>query len=332
MNTIDNARAIEAALQVLQGPPSSGKLLVKSLADDGAVLQPGTCAYPIDGNATDLRAGVYVKRNPATAPAPGEKETALTSTWPLTTAGVLVDVESIQGGAHANRPGGTSYRWDPPLDGVELRSVADVGGLTGGANTGAFAALRQFAHIKTLNFPTAPGQNLFAMNISVYPAAVLAWASMVPLDGPLSAAPGPRSARTGNASMLYRHSWELYLVTSKLESATARSLEGQTLLADVMAELTEACRVRDRCFVVSGEPGAQIQGARPVVAAPGQFVDMVTFDTTFTLTRESRRSYHDWLRTRLRQQIPAGENDAPIDLPNVVVPMPPNGPGTPPFP
>jgi hypothetical protein len=331
-STISNARAIEAALQRLQGPPAAGKLLVKpEPLPDGSpgpdvVLPVGACAMPQDGNAIDERAAVYVRPNPA-----NPAEDSGDRTWTVTAAGTLVDVESVQGGAHTNRDGGTSYRWDPPLEGVELVSVTDASGIAGGSFSGAFAALRQFAHLKTINF--VAGQGFFESQTVDFPAAVLAWGGIAPLDGPLAAAPGPRTARTKQGAMLYRQTWMLYLGTSRLDSSGLRSNEGATLLDDVLGVIAWACRIRDRSFIVSGEPGAQIQSARPYVVSPTAYVDAVTIETSFVLERNPEpRAYHDWLRTRLRQQVPPGGQLPLIDLPNAIVPMPPNGPGTPPFP
>jgi hypothetical protein len=331
-STISNARAIEAALQRLQGPPAAGKLLVKpEPLPDGSpgpdvVLPVGACALPLDGNGIEPRAAVYVRPNPA-----NPAEDSGDRTWTVTAAGTLVDVEAVQGGDHTNRAGGTSYQWDPPLVGVESVSVTDASGIAGGSFSGAFAGLRQFAHLRTIDFD--PGQGLFESQTFDYPAAVLAWAGISPLDGPLAAAPGPRTARTRSGAMLYRQSWFLYLATSRLDRSGLRSEEAATLLDDVLGVIVWACRIRDRSFIVSGEPGAQIQNARPFRVLPTVYVDAVTIETSFVLERNPEpRAYHDWLRTRLRQQVPPGGQLPLIDLPNAIVPMPPNGPGTPPFP
>jgi hypothetical protein len=284
---------------------------------------------PLDGNALDPRSSLYVRPNPMNL-----AEDSGDRSWTITAAGTLVDVESIQGGDHANRDPGTSYRWDPPLDGVELISTVDSAGITGGTLSGAFAGLRQFAHLKTIDFN--PQQGLFESQTFAYPAAVLAWGGIAPLDGPLASAPGPRTARVRQGGMLYRQTWLLYLATSRLDSSGIRSEEGATLLDDVLGVIVWAARIRDRSFIVSGEPGAQIQSARPFNVTPTTYVDLVTIETSFVLERNPEpRAYHDWLRTRIRQQFPAVTTPAPsppLDFPNVIVPMPPNGPGSPPFP
>lgn len=320
MSTISNARAIEASLQRLQGPAATGRLLVRATGAD-VELGPGSCAVPVVNGVLNDQAVAFVHRNPADED----------GRWTVTSAGVLVDVEAVQGGTPGNQVGGTPYRWDPPLPGIELVSTAEAAGLTGGAYTGAFAGLRQFTHLRSTDF--VPGQELFAHKVFDYPAVAMTWARTAPLDGPLSGTPGPRTARVGSRRMLYRHTWFLWVVTSRLDSAGARSNEALTLLDDVVGELEGAMRVRNRAFAVSLEPGAEVVTAAPFRLLPTVYVDLVTLDTAYVLHgRREPREYDDWLRTRLRQQTPPLGPDAPLDLPNLIIPMPPDGPGPGPYP
>jgi hypothetical protein len=320
VSSVQNSRAIEAALQRLQGPASAGKLLVHATGADTA-LDPGSCAIPIDAAALDRRGMVFVKPNPAQSE----------GQWTVTAAGTLVDVEAIGGGTPGNKAAGTVYRWDPPLDGIELTSASDASGVTGGSFSGAYAGLRQYVYLKSLN--RSDVEALFAAQVYDYPAAALAWARTTPLDGPLAGSPGPRTARVGQNRMLYRHTWFLYLVTSRLDSEDARNLEADTLRDDVLELIQGARRTRNRAFAVSVEPGAEVQSADVFRVTPTSYVDLVTFNTIVSLEHNPEpRVYHDWLRTRLRQQTAAQAPAAPLDIPNVIIPIPPNGPGSPPFP
>jgi hypothetical protein len=136
--------------------------------------------------------------------------------------------------------------------------------------------------------------------------------------------------------MLYKHTWGLWVATSRLDSVAARSEEGARLLWDVLEVLQDARRIRDRSFIVSAEPGAKIVSARPAYVLPTVYVDIITLETLFVLERNPEpRTYHDWLRTRLKlytKQNPGSPPSPPLELPNLVIPMPPGGPGTPPFP
>jgi hypothetical protein len=320
VSSIQNARAIEATLARLQGPCATGKLLVKALGPD-VLFGPGECAVPFDGGAYDPQSTVFVKPNPAFT----------SGTWVVTQAGTLVDVEALQGGTVPNRPGGTPYRWEPPITGIELESVADAAGLVGGAFSEAFAGLRQFVHYKSLDREGI--EALFKAQLFDFPAAALSWVQTVPLDGPMSGTPGPRTNRVSSKGMLYRHTWMLWLVTSRLDLEAQRRHEGDTLRADVLEIIFGAKRARDGAFQVSMEPGAEVQNASPYLISPTSYVDQVTFSTIVLLENKPEpREYHDWLRTRLRQQTPPQAPDPAIDIPNLIIGMPPGGPGPGPFP
>lgn len=322
MSLVDNARAIEAALQRLQGPAASGKLLVKATGAD-VKLRSGTIAYPQVGGQEKRAAGVFVKHVPT---AQKDADDFVT----VTSSGVLVDVEAVQGGSQANVEGGASYRWDPAVEGLELLSVSDSSGVSGGDFYGTYAGLRQFSHLKSINFD--PRQGLFASGTFDYPAAILAWGGFEPLDGPQAASPGVRTARVAaDGRMIYRFSWLLYVVTSRLDGAEARSDEAATLLMDVCAVLADARRIRDRAFIVSMEPGAQVQSARPSVVTPTSYVDVVTLQTQVVLERRPEpRVYSDWLRTRARLQTGEQPPGVELNVPDATFPMLPNGPGGPP--
>lgn len=330
-STIQNARAIEAALQRLQGPPARGKLLVKATGAD-VVLTPGTCASPILGNSIDRLGTAFVRPNPA-----NPAEDLAERTWTVTSSGLLVDVEAVSGGTPGNREGGTSYRWDPPELGLEPLAVADAAGVTGGDWAGVYGGLKQFTHFSAVDFD--PRQDLFETITFDYPAALLAWAGSGPADGPMAGTPGPRTARLRQTRMFYRNRWALYLVTSRLDGNADRAHEATLLRDDVLECLENTMAVRERAFRVSAEPGADITAASPFRMLPQVYVDLILFDTFFVLEhRPETRTYNDWLRTRVKLYtapnpgIPPQDDAPPLELPNLVVPMPPNGPGTPPFP
>ena len=334
MNLVQSARSIEAALQRLQGPAATGKLLVKAVVPNGSggfqpgpdvALSPGTCAIPVDGNSLKEQATVFVKPNSASS----EKDDA-DKAWTVTGAGTVVDVEAIQGGPAGNLGLGTRYRWDEPITGIELTSTSSVA-LTGGAFSGAFAGLKDFRHYKSLDKTGL--QALFRAQLGAFPAAALSRIGITPQDGPFAGSPGPRTARVSSRGMLYRLTFMLWVISTRLDGEQQRSREGEYLLGDVLEALQGATRVRNRCFAVSTEPGAEVQSAGVFDVSPTSYVDTVTIATTVVLEgRHEPVDAHDWLRTRLRQQTDPQAPDPPIDLPNVIIPMPPNGPGTPPFP
>jgi hypothetical protein len=320
-SSVQNARALEAALQPLQGTAAVGKLVVKT-ADAGPdeVLHPGQCAVPVVGGQFSRQAMVFVRKNPAVTD----------GTWTITAAGTLVDVEALQGGERPNLPGGTPYRWDPPLEGIELESASDASGLAGGTWTGAYAGLRQVVYLKSLDANARKA--LFQALVSDCPAVVIAWAATAPLDGPLAGSPGPRTARVGQGTMLYRHTWFLFVVTKRLDGSSHRSLEGDTVRDDVLAILFGKKLVRNGVFQVSFSPGAHVQSANVQDVTPTSYIDRVTMETTVSFTAETSTDANPWLRSRLRQQTDPQAPDPPLDLPNIIIPMPPDGPGPGPYP
>lgn len=330
-STIQNARAIQAALQRLQGPAARGRMLVKATGADQQ-LRPGACLSPKTGGSLDRLGLCFVRPNPA-----NPDEDTGKRTWTVTNAGTYVDVETVSGGTPGNRDGGTTYVFDPPIDGIEPLAVLDPSGMTGGDWSGLFAGLQQFEHFHALDFD--PKVGLFQSLTFNYPAAILQWANTTPLDGPMAGTPGPRTARTRQTQMLYRNTWHLYLATSRLDSFTDRSQEATTLRDDVMGVLTEARRVRERSFIVSAEPGLEVRDARPSRATPTIYVDWLTLDTIYVLERNPEAAnYSPWMRSRMKlftepnPGVPPQPDAPPIENPNIIVSMPPDGPGPGPYP
>jgi hypothetical protein len=308
--TVQNARAIEAALQPLMGTAASGSLTVRSTGLNGTVPY-GSALIPILRGGLEEEATAFVPKNPATA----------SGAWPIVQAGTTVPVVAVQGGAVGNTPPGTQYRWNEPLEGIESVSVS-AAGLAGGAASTAYAALKQLRHYKALT------QNLLEdflrASLGQFPAGLLAWDSTQPLDGPMAARPAPRAARAGRGKVLFRHTWILFLVSSRLDSEAERRREGDTLRDDVIETLLDTTSARG--LRVSTDPGAEILDARIHAVTPTSYVDLVRFATTVTVQhRPQGATYNNWLRTRLRQQTAAQGIYPPIHLPDVTIPMPPGG-------
>lgn len=306
MNTSDIARGILAALQPLMGLTAEGSLNVQATGVD-VPLPAGSVALPVVDGAILDDGAVYATKNPATAD----------GSWTVTAAGVTVPVEALHGGTPANLPLGTQYRWDPPVAGVEPLSASSVA-VTGGSFSGALGGILAARHYKDLG-EQADASAFFRAQLAHFPGVVLSWAGSTPLDGANAARPGPRSSRVGRGKVLYRHSWLLWIVTSRLDSSSQRTREGDILRDDIMEVLTEARCVRG-VFQVSNSPGLEILEARPFAVTPTSYVDLLRLGTTNTLRRRDAATYNDWLTTRIRQQTAAQEGEK-INLPDITVPM-----------
>lgn len=310
MSTVQNGRAIEAALAPLMGPCASGQLLVRSTGATGKVPY-GAALIPIKRGGLEEEATAFVTKNPATED----------GSWPVVQGGTAVPLAALQGGPVGNTEPGTEYRWDEPLDGIEDVSVSQ-GGLAGGAESGGYAALRQLRNYKALSQNML--EDLLRASVGLFPAGVLAWESSQPIDGPMAARPGARSARMGRGKFLFRHTWLLYLVTSRLDSEGERRREGDTLRDDVIETIFDTTSARG--LRVSTDPGAEILDARLFTVTPTSYVDVVRFATTSVVQHRSQGAdYGPWLRTRLRQQLPE-QAGSKIDLPDITIPIPPDGP------
>jgi hypothetical protein len=313
LNSVDNARALEAVLARLMGTYATGQLTVSSTGATGTV-PAGACAIPIDGGLVE-EASVYVKKNPATIEADGSG-----GDWPVTSAGVAVSVEALQGGPVANRAGGISYRWDPPLAGIEATSPSAGAGLTGGAFSGAYAGLRFVRHYKQI----AAGSidELFRATLgNEYPAAVLAWAGGAPLDGPMVASPGPRTARVGRGKLLWRNTWHLFVITTRLDSEGERRREGEALRDNLLEILFDARSARG-VLHVSSDPGVEILSADVFRVTPTSYVDLIQFTTRTTLQRTPEAvAGNPWEKTRYvaETEVQAGQK---LKLADVIDDMP----------
>jgi hypothetical protein len=312
-DTIQNGRAIEARLQTLQGPPASGQLLVKATGVD-VKLPAGACAVPLVDNALNEQATLFARMSSADD-----------GSWTVTSAGTVVDVETLQGGAGANLPGNIECRWDPPIAGLAPTATLTAAGATGGANDERLGAIALFRHYQQI--ATGEVEELFRAQVYTFPAVVLAWVSTTPLDGPMTGSPGPRTARVSQMAMLYQHTWHLYLVTSRLEDEGIRRREGAALRGRVINRLHNARRTRHRAFIVSGDPGAEVLSARVLRVTPTSYVDVVEFSTRYT-----QQPDHDppdanpWLRTHFKALSEPQPPAPPLERPNIIIPIPPDGP------
>lgn len=304
-STVAIARAICAALQPFTGPAAAGKLLVRSTGPTGT-LEGGACAIPITNGAIDETAVVFVKKNPAVE----------NGDWPVTSAGVLVDVECVNGGPVGNRAGATQYRWHPSQDGIELVSVADGAGLAGGSLLTGLGTIRQVRQYKQLDRATV--ETFFRAQLTDYPAVALAWESTQPLGGAMGSSPGPRTARAGADVVLSRHVWMLWIVTSRLDSEPERRVESDTIRDDVIERLHQRKVARE--LRLSMAPGAEILGASAFSTTPTSYVDLIRIATSFAMKFQHDEEYNDWLRTRLRVQT-TEQSGSRIDLPDTTIPM-----------
>lgn len=309
MSTVENARAIRARLGVLLGTLARGNLLVRSLGPAGLV-PAYSFATPIVGGELEPEGLVFVRPNPNTPD----------GAWPVTSTGELVEVEAVQGGIIGNTDEGTPYLWGPRLRDIEEVSEAAAGGVDGGEDSQEEGAPRQLVSYKQLTM--AEAEELFRAKTSRYPAMVLSWERTAPLDGPMSMKPGARPGRTRQGTKQYRHVWNLFLIVDRTDSEAARREELDVLRDEVVEWLSDAISARG--LRLSNSPGAEVLDASVLRAYPTSYVDVVRFETRFTLRRKDTSIYTPWLNTHLRQDSDVAEGQPELHVPDIEVPMVPD--------
>lgn len=302
--TVSVGRAILGALQPLQGPAAAGSLLVRSTGATGSVPS-GSVAVPVASGGLVEAGSVFVLANPDTAD----------GSWPTTPTGASVAVEALHGGPGGNADAGTEFRWLPELTGIEATSET-AAGLTGGSFLAG--GLRRVVAYKSMD--QAGLAELFRASVNDCPAAVLAWASTTPVTGPMASNPGPRVSRLGTTTVLFRHEWLLWLITSQLSSEGERRRSGDAIRDDVLELLHQRCSARD-VLRISNEPGIEINQATVKAVSPTSYVDQIRFSTTYAQIQTlGGGNANDWLLTRIRQQT-AEQASAVLDIPDVSVEM-----------
>lgn len=298
-------RGIQAALSPLMGSYSSGRL--RATATGGPVyLQAGEVAVPVSDGDFAEHAAVFVTRNRDTKD----------GSWLVEPGGTLVSVESIQGGAIGNHADGAEFRWFPEVAGVEVTATAE-GPISGGAPKGVFGELQSLRLVKMM----APEdwKTFLRAGIGAFPAAALVWESLAPADG-ANFSPGERTARVGTRGIRYNHVWALYLVSSRMDSATHRSAESMILLQNVVEELQG--KQSGRGLRVSTNPGIQIISANTRGATPSSFIDVVRFQSSVIGEDKTSSVANPWLSTRLLVMTDESNDPRPpLENPDIKIDM-----------
>lgn len=323
--TVDIGRTLEAVLQRCMGQWGNGRLLVKTqpLPDgsDGpdAVLPAGSFAIPIVNGASLDEGTVYVKKNQATIVSPGKGFSDSGGDWTITAAGVVVDVETLQGGEQVNQVAGTLYRWDEPVPGIEEQSVLSTDVTGGDFSSDRIRQVRQLRQLEK-----ADQLELYQGKVSAYPAVVIAWAGSAPSDGPMQTSPGPRTARTASQTMLYRTTWMLFVITSALESNNDRRRQGQRLVDDLLEVLADCQTARE--LRVSTAPGIEVLDSNPFATNARVYVDLIRFATHTALRRRPQDEvFSPWLTTRFVNELGDQARLPALQMPDESMGMPPNG-------
>jgi hypothetical protein len=306
MSTMDQMWALSVALSQLQGTPSTGKMVVRSTGATGTIpaLSVGV---PVNRGAFDWPQAVFVTKNRNTAD----------RSWPVTSAGTEVTVETIQGGAASASYSG-AYKWFPAITGIEEQSTL-LEPLTAGVDNAGLDALKDLRFLASLQDDNAKNAFLKA-GLGNFPAALLVWSSTAPLGGPGAAAsPGPRAARMSAKVIKVQHNWSLFLVSARMDSQLHRALESTSLRDSVLSMLSDCVNVGGWPVSMSSSPTKIIE-ARVADVTPTSCIEIVRFQTIETLEgkviRDARRP-RPWNKTRTNTLVndPEDERD-PLSVPD----------------
>lgn len=290
MSTAYLSRVLQMLLQPLQGSCAAGTALIRADVE-GTVMPDQLVLEPIVGGAEAEESIVKVERNPDTED----------GSWVVGTAGTVVPVTSVQGGAHVNLGAGTPLRFDTPPPGIlEAASVASE--LTGGTRLESFGTIHQVRAYKDLG-SRVDAQSLFAAQLGDFPAAVLCWEATTPGDGSLTPSLGFDPTRVGRGRRIYTHKWTLFIVCSRLDSSDRRKREGDAIRDGILPILTDRKRWRD-VVVSCSVRGISIDDVRAVAATETAYVDAIRFSNSFPLARIEERNFSPWKKTHLQIEHP----------------------------
>lgn len=299
MSSVYLSRALQAVLQELQGPYSTGQVLASSKGES-ASLPAGTFGVPSLRGCDLDQSMVMVEPNPATDD----------HSWPLTTTPTAVTVSSVQGGGHANLAGGTTVRWCAPAQAnIAADATVTEAGLTGGSWLDTPGALRQVLCSKDLG-SRAQAREFFQAQIGDFPAAVVCWSSTMPANGSAVSGIGGDNLRVRRGVRLYSHQFDILLVTSRLDSDDARRTEGDILRDNAVKLLTD--RHSWRGLSISGPQGIQILDARASLVTESAFIDTIKVSCMFALERTpAKRTFQPWNKTHLQMSRSTEDGDEP---------------------
>ncbi len=265
------ARACMTLLGPMTGTGATGNLTVSSTGATGTVPK-NSYGIPVIGNA--LSKTVLLKTTAATN---------------VTSAGVAVPVKAIFGNTAGNLAAATSVVWDPPLTGIEARSVVASPGMTGGvAATGrqSVAEIQFYEDIRG-----ALNADLLRTGLGRFPAIVLAWDESRDRD------------EMGRLKNLMQEAFTLFVVTSRKDSHGARAGEG----LDILEEATERLFRREACDgeVFTSPAPLLFQRRGRLAYGPEHYVYFARFTVDRSVTRREPSDaagwtgWYDWEQTQV---------------------------------
>lgn len=282
--TVRTERALLSVLAQggLTGVRATGIATVKATGGD-VVLPRASYAVPIVTSAAGL-----AQRLP-------QQLVKVKAATTVKAAGTAVPVLAMVGGAAGNLPAGTKLRWDPPVPGVEIESVLDGGGMTGGSNVGAL--VRRLVSLEGLGQPGAAAP-FWRAQAGDFPAVVVSWES------------GAFDGRKGNAKQGRTAKYRLWVVVSRLDGDHERRDHGKDLLDELAALLCDRGEADGEPFSV---PPVELGAMGRLALEPSSYIYWLDVEVSTAVRRRELKTYADWTATRETLQVPAEDGVTVVD-------------------
>lgn len=293
-----HSTALTAVLQELQGLYSSG--YVQAFAESTSItLANGALGIPVVNGSERPDLMLKVERNSA----------ASDGLWPVTSTGSDVGVTTIQGGDWTELAASTPVRWVSSKPGLVEMGAVSSSGVSGGTSLGTFGALRQVRSYRDLR-DTNQAQSFWRARLGEFPAACIRWLNTTLADGSTGPSWGyAGGTRVARGNRLYCDTFEIALVTTRLDSNYQREREGEILRDSVLELLSD--RQVWRGMELSRPSGIQVLEARQELTTPTSYIDVVRIALQYVLTRHGEAAAgQPWISTRYKLTAPTSGADA----------------------
>jgi len=230
--------------------------------------------------------------------------------------GAFVDLPIVSnvGGHRHNQPNGTTFRFEPPIPGLEPTGTA-IGAIAGGSNDGQLVkSVAIFEEIDSGN----EQEDFFDSMLIDYPGVIVSWLTSEPAEG---AQAGLRrgSTRGSRSVSFYRESFVLYVIVGRLASLGARRAEGQVIMQAATRLLSDRMQNDDGEQLSTVGAGVEIESRARLIRREKHYVYGVRLRTNQTAeARVDGREFAKWTKTRIQGAVPGREAPEPT-TPLVIV-------------
>lgn len=281
------ARCIMALIQPLTGDRATGKITISATSADVVMTHKRWLAPVINGQLREDMA-VKVAFNPDEA----------RGKWTVTNAGIEVPAFSLVGGARHNLMiAGTVMRWlgsggSVAVDDGISPDVLVTDSFVGGTTPTAFGAIKSVGTYEQFRAPFK-NTDLLRAGLAELPAVMIVWGDSEPAEG----SAGDKITQAGYGVNLFREKFQIIVVVNRRDSDPTRRGEGLQLLSDI-SDLIAWRQDVDR-VVFSTPEALQILTRSRVMADETMYAYQITFRLTYAQHKTDKRTFSDWLKTRM---------------------------------